>query len=203
MYEVLPIPSTNASQWGVFFVFRHLGLPARVELLFRKKTDARKYCKELTEMIPHNLIHRYTWRWIALDDDVNRWWRDHPDYPTVFSRPPYREGGRPVVIDFGNGFELKTHPVHLYPYHHVDWDKQFVVTHITRRTLLEAGWTEGQIVDLTDSDMEAIASRIDDAIRGDDFLEIVDMQAQMVIEWGNKQEGEDHDEESKSVGKDR
>ena len=70
----------------------------------------------------------------------------------------------------------------------IDWNKEFVVTSITRQDLKEAGWTDAQIADITDSDMERIASRIDDSIRGDDFLDIVDMQAKMVLEWENTEE---------------
>lgn len=69
----------------------------------------------------------------------------------------------------------------------IDWDKEYVVTIITRQDLKEAGWSDAQIADITDSDMERIASRVDDVIRGDDFLDIVNMQTHMVLEWGNSE----------------
>lgn len=44
----------------------------------------------------------------------------------------------------------------------IDWHKEFPVTSITRVDLQEAGFTDEQISQLTDEDMVAIASKMED-----------------------------------------
>jgi len=100
VYEILPIPSTRYARWGVYFVFHHLDLPPRLEALFEKQREAVSYCQELVESIPLNVHHRYMWRWIAVDDDINQWWKNNPTYGREVRMTPYREGGRAIIIDY-------------------------------------------------------------------------------------------------------
>ncbi len=108
IYEALPIPSSNGRNWAVYATFRHTRLPPKLELTTRLKAEAKRYAKEMCQEHATYPVTRYTWRWTRLDDQVNQWWKDNDD---SFAKEhgycnPYREGGRVIVIDFGDGEEI-------------------------------------------------------------------------------------------------
>ena len=58
-----------------------------------------------------------------------------------------------------------------------------VVVGLTRQDLRDAGFTDEQIVDITDKDMKRIASRLGDAIKGDEWEQQMYEATTMVLEW--------------------
>lgn len=107
IYEALPIPATNGRNWGVYATYRKTGLSPKLELRTKHRADARRYAKEMCREHAQYPASRYTWRWIRLDDSINQWWKHNDSYAEQLGfRNPYREGGRVIVIDFGDGEEI-------------------------------------------------------------------------------------------------
>jgi len=117
IYEALPIPSTNGRNWGVYATFRKTGLPPQLQLTTKKYTDAKRWAKEWHNDHVREPQRAYTWRWTVLDDDINEWWSMNAIYATEHGYTnPYREGGRVVIIEYGDGIELPVPKVELWPY---------------------------------------------------------------------------------------
>lgn len=117
IYEALPIPSTNGRNWGVYAVFHKTGLPPQLWISTKHRRDAKRWAKEWCENHAKFPATSYTWRWTVLDDDINEWWSMNDFYARESCiHNPYREGGRVVVIEYGDGIELPAKPVELWPY---------------------------------------------------------------------------------------
>ena len=67
----------------------------------------------------------------------------------------------------------------------INWNKEFPVISITRRDLKDAGLSEKQIAQLTDEDMTAIASKMEDMYCESGFWEVLRITATMRFEFGN------------------
>lgn len=67
----------------------------------------------------------------------------------------------------------------------IDWYKEFPITSITRVDLQEAGFTDEQIQTLTDADMEAIASKMEDMYCDGAYWEDLRIVATTRFEFGN------------------
>lgn len=67
-----------------------------------------------------------------------------------------------------------------------------VVVELTRQDLRDAGFTDEQIADITDKDMQRIASRLEDAIKVDEWEQQVYEATTMVLEWNEPSVTEKH-----------
>ena len=65
----------------------------------------------------------------------------------------------------------------------IDGNKEFVVTSITRSDLKEAGLPDAQIETLTDEDMAAIASKMEDMYCDGEFWEHLKVATTMRLEF--------------------
>ena len=63
----------------------------------------------------------------------------------------------------------------------IDWNREFSVTSITRADLKEAGFTDEQIAQLTDEDMQAIAEQIADMVIQEPIEQIAEFVARLYI----------------------
>ena len=70
----------------------------------------------------------------------------------------------------------------------IDWHKEFSITSITRNDLKEAGLTDEQIIQLTDEDMTAIASKMEDMYCDGEYWEDLRVAATMRFEFHNEWE---------------
>jgi hypothetical protein len=64
----------------------------------------------------------------------------------------------------------------------IDWNKEFPITSVTRADLVSAGFSQQQVSQLTDEDMQQIASAMEDIYGDNGYWEDLDLCTKRTLE---------------------